>query len=411
MSLVFSGGKKPISKAMLAKNQKARRSIASSEVRDVQMDRRKDQNVRTLYVRFETEQLPSSEEEIRAIHPDIHQIRILRQARKAKNLIRYCFIEFKDESTCEIAKRALAQKAFRGGQLYVDFMGEKSKRGGNKYSRMSINPTRLIISGMDSGITQMKLKKLFPKAKETFIPARSQRKGNTFAFAQFANPADAKEAFDKSKSMSIDGNQITVLFAKMNQKPKPEGQEAFSKKASPKKSKQGKLQENKSKQASKKGQMIKETSTKDENKVKENKVTRDEVKDFINLEQNDSEDEEMENDVSEAENDQDSDNDASMDDDDDNDDGNDKDAVANPEDNGSESEEMENDVSEEEDSENNKEDDKMDDSESEVENDNSDEDVQEADNEDNSESDADDQDEVESDAESGDGKVGSDESA
>ena len=117
-NIILSDGKlnkhkKPISKKAMAKNQEARKLIASGEVRNAQIDRRREQDVRTLYVRFETEQLPASEEEIREIHPDIRQVRVLRQGKKAKKLIRYCFVEFQDEKTCDIAKRALAQKAFR----------------------------------------------------------------------------------------------------------------------------------------------------------------------------------------------------------------------------------------------------------------------------------------------------------
>ena len=115
--------------------------------------------------------------------------------------------------------------------IYVDYVGTKSKnggkqkeqRGGKGKNKEQINPTRLFITGLFEGMTEEKLKQLFPKCNQANIPKGSVRKGTVYGFVQFNNPSDAKSAFDAAKKLTIQTNEgkggqhITVLYAKSKQ--------------------------------------------------------------------------------------------------------------------------------------------------------------------------------------------------
>lgn len=117
--------------------------------------------------------------------------------------------------------------------MYVDYVGLKSKdggkpkneRGGKGKNTKQINPTRLFITGLMEGMTEEKLKQLFPKCSSANIPKGSIRKGTLYGFVQFSNPADAKSAFEAAKKLTVktsegDGSQrITVLYATATKHP------------------------------------------------------------------------------------------------------------------------------------------------------------------------------------------------
>ena len=95
----------------------------------------------------------------------------------------------------------------------------KKERGGKGKNTKQINPCRLFITGLMQGMTEEKLKQLFPKCSSANIPKGSVRKGTLYGFVQFSNPADAKSAFEAAKKLTVktqegDGSQrITVLYA------------------------------------------------------------------------------------------------------------------------------------------------------------------------------------------------------
>ena len=117
----------------------------------------------------------------------------------------------------------------------MDYVGNKSKgggkpkhqRGGKGRNLKQINPTRLFITGLIDGMTEDKLKLLFPKCCDANIPKGSIRKGTLYGFVQFTNPADAKSAFEAAKKLTVqtqegkDGQRITVLYATATKHPKP----------------------------------------------------------------------------------------------------------------------------------------------------------------------------------------------
>merc|ERR1719474_2043777 len=224
----------------------ARMAIGSGDLAKDEVQRKKEQDTRTLYIRFgDKDSLPTSADEIKALHSDIKFVRTPRKAVKSTNDIRYAFVEFGSSDECKAARGKLATTQFKGKELIVDFVGVASKNKSQKVKSEDkapsrLNPTRLFICGLAPGVSKTNLKEMFPKASHADIPANSKKKGTSYGFVQFSSPGDAKAAFDAAKGLSISGHKITVLFAKITDKKmkqeKEEGkqikeEEAKSKKA------------------------------------------------------------------------------------------------------------------------------------------------------------------------------------
>ena len=230
---------RPISKKTKLAVKMARKSVKTGEAEREAEERRSEQSRRTLYVRFKVAaKMPTELEEVKRLHPGIRHVRAPRQGtKKGKEnkgkediRIRYAFVEFASEAEAEEAKPDIAGQCLDGCPVYVDYVGEKSAGGKKKKnpdskSKAPINPSRLFVSGVHAGLTPIKLKKVFPKSVRALIPERSEKKGKTFGFVQFKDPADAKAAFDRSKDLKIDGNPVTVTFARMEIKMKRKSEE------------------------------------------------------------------------------------------------------------------------------------------------------------------------------------------
>jgi len=168
----------------------------------------------TLYLRFKNK-FPSSEDEVKDLAPSIVEVRVPRRARKKKQ-IKYCFVEFKTEEETKQAKAKIASGKFQGEVVYADFLGKGSKKSkGRGVKSTSLNPCRLMVSGLVPGISWKALKEMFPKASYAEIPRGSRKKGSKYGFVEFSNPADARATFDAAQDLNIDGHHITVLYAKV----------------------------------------------------------------------------------------------------------------------------------------------------------------------------------------------------
>jgi len=221
-------GKPPMAKKTKETIKAARMALAEGKISTEVESRKHAMDLRTLYVRFKKNH-PEDEGQVRerlANHPEIKFVRIPRQGSKNKN-VRYAFVEFGSEAQCEEAKETLTKGPDAKDDFYVDFVGVKSKGGGkpsedrgSKKSKRPINPNRLFIAGLVDGLTEDKLKQLFPKCVGAEV--KGQKKGGKgFAFVQFSNPADAKAAFDASQKLNIsgktgkDGHHMTIVYARM----------------------------------------------------------------------------------------------------------------------------------------------------------------------------------------------------
>merc|ERR1711915_349778 len=197
----------------------------------------------TLYLRFSKE-LPKSIDEIKELHSDIKFVRTPRTAAKKGDSYSYAFVEFANQEECKEAKNKLSTTQFKGTELYVDFVGEKSKNKKHKDKiNAQLNPSRLFVSGLAPGVTESHLKEMFPKSSHALIPKTSRKSNVIFGFVQFSNPADAKAAFDAAKDLTISNHKITVLFAKKTEKK----EEVIKKKAEKRKLKQEEKQAKKAK--------------------------------------------------------------------------------------------------------------------------------------------------------------------
>jgi len=218
---------RPKKKLSKEADKAARMAIGSGDLAKDEVDRKKEQDSRTLYIRFgDKDSLPTSADEIKALHSDIKFVRTPRKAVKSTNDIRYAFLEFGSAEECKAARGRLATTQYKGKELIVDFVGEASKNKSQKAKTEDkapsrLNPTRLFICGLAPGVSKTNLKEMFPKASHADIPANSKKKGTSYGFVQFSSPGDAKAAFDAAKGLSIGGHKITVLFAKITDK-KPE---------------------------------------------------------------------------------------------------------------------------------------------------------------------------------------------
>ena len=113
-----------------------------------------------------------------------------RQAvKKVKQEVKFAFLEFDTESSCEKAKTELSKSSDR---FFVDFVGEKSNnlRTSSKEGTKNrpINPMRLFVTNLPRNMTVEKLKLLFPKCVEAHV----KRKGSLVGFVRFANAGDTK---------------------------------------------------------------------------------------------------------------------------------------------------------------------------------------------------------------------------
>merc|ERR1711915_118537 len=261
----------------------------------------------TLYLRFSIE-LPKSIDEIKELHSDIKFVRTPRTAAKKGDSYSYAFVEFASQEECKEAKNKLSTTQFKGTELYVDFVGEKSKNKKHKDKiNAQLNPSRLFVSGLAPGVTESHLKEMFPKSSHALIPKTSRKSNVIFGFVQFSDPADAKAAFDAANDLTISNHKITVLFAKKTE----EKEEVIKKKAEKRKLKQEEKQAKKAK--SNEGKIVQSLS---ENVTEEEKDDDGKEDEEDSVDNNDDEDDDDDNDDEDDDDDEDGDDN----DDDDNDD-------------------------------------------------------------------------------------------
>jgi len=184
--------------------------MKSSLVTD-ELQRKNNEDERTIYIKFK-ENLPSTVEEIKELHPDITFVRNpLLAKKKHTEGIHYAFLEFETAEICKNAMTKLTSTQFKGQDVFVDFVGVNSKNiKQNSTDTKDLNPKRLFVCGLAPGMTKSHLKEMFPKAAHADVPKKSKN----FGFVQFSNAIDAKDAFDAAQDLSIARHKITVFFAK-----------------------------------------------------------------------------------------------------------------------------------------------------------------------------------------------------
>jgi len=191
----------------------AQKAIGEGKVTADEDERRRARDLRTLYIKFTSESLPTSHDQVKELHSGIKHVSTPKKIGRT-GAFSYAFLEFSNEEECVAAKTELSKKRFNDGELILDFTGEKSKgRKKEVKEKGRINEKRLMITGLIPGLTKTDLKKMFPKCNHAELPMNWKRRGNPIAFIQFSNPSDAKAAFDASQNLDIGGHKLTVLYA------------------------------------------------------------------------------------------------------------------------------------------------------------------------------------------------------
>jgi len=192
----------------------AQKAIGEGKVTADEDERRRARDLRTLYIKFTSESLPTSHDQVKELHSGIKHVSTPKKIGRT-GAFSYAFLEFSNEEECVAAKTELSKKRFNDGELILDFTGAKSKGREKKEVKEKgrINEKRLMITGLIPGLTKTDLKKMFPKCNHAELPMNWKRRGNPIAFIQFSNPSDAKAAFDASQNLDIGGHKLTVLYA------------------------------------------------------------------------------------------------------------------------------------------------------------------------------------------------------
>jgi len=345
---------KPKKKSVQVADKNVRMQIASGELVKDELTRLVQRDLRSLYIRFSQNSLPSKPDEIKQLHSDIKFVRTPRLDPKGRRGINYAFVEFGTESECKAAKNKLSTTQFQGSELFVDFVGaaSRSKKQRDMKDKSQFNPTRLFISGLAQGVTKSNLKAMFPKCSSADIPANVRKKGTAYGFIQFSSPSDAKAAFDAAQNLEVAGHPITVLFAKRT----AQKDDVVKKKKAEKR----KIQNEKknSKKSKTEGKIVKD----DENKENDDEDGEEEENDDDDDNDDSEEDNDEAEDAEDKKEEEDDENDEDTEEEDDADteeekDDNDADTDEEKDDNDADSGEENNDQNDEEDDDNDEDDD------------------------------------------------------
>jgi len=187
-------------------------AIASEDAMKEHDARKTALDARTLQIRF-FKDFPKTAEDIKELHPNIKFVRKPHMAGKDKDGIKWALVEFEGPEECKAAKTNLETTHFKGNEVHVKFVRSAKSKGGP-------DPTRLFVSGLAKGTDEGNLKEMFPKAAHADIPHKSKKKGSSYGFVQFSNPADAKAALDAAQDLTINNFKITVLFANKGKREK-----------------------------------------------------------------------------------------------------------------------------------------------------------------------------------------------
>jgi len=97
-------------------------SVKSEEKRAAKDEKRAAKDVKTLFVKFTSEDLPTDAEQIKALHSGIVHVNT---PNPRNGSFPFAFVEFSSEDECEVAKQELSKSMFHGSKFIVDYVGAK----------------------------------------------------------------------------------------------------------------------------------------------------------------------------------------------------------------------------------------------------------------------------------------------
>ncbi|XP_056304560.1 nucleolin isoform X2 [Danio aesculapii] len=168
-------------------------------------ENKKERDARTLFVK----NLPYSitQDDLREIFDQAVDIRVPMGNTGTSRGIAY--IEFKTEAIAEKALEEAQGSDVQGRSIIIDFTGDKSRQGGRAAPSVS---KVLVVNNLAFSASEDSLQSVFEKAVSIRIPQNNGRpKG--YAFVEFENVEDSKEALENCNNTDIEGRSIRLEYS------------------------------------------------------------------------------------------------------------------------------------------------------------------------------------------------------
>lgn len=168
---------------------------------------KKERDARTLFVK----NLPYSAtaDDLKELFESAVDVRLPQSQSGSNRGIAY--IEFKTEAEAEKMMEEAQGAELQGRSIMVDYVGDKSQKGARVSAGGAASKT-LVVNNLSFSATEEVLQSTFEKAVSVRVPQRDGRpKG--FAFVEFENADDAKEALENLNHTEIEGRSIRLEFS------------------------------------------------------------------------------------------------------------------------------------------------------------------------------------------------------
>uniref|UniRef100_A0A096MGR1 Nucleolin n=1 Tax=Poecilia formosa TaxID=48698 RepID=A0A096MGR1_POEFO len=168
---------------------------------------KKERDARTLFVK----NLPYSAttDDLKEVFESAVDVRLPQGQTGSNRGIAY--VEFKTEAEAEKMLEEAQGAELQGRSIIVDYVGDKSQKGARASAGGAASKT-LVVNNLSFSATEEVLQSTFEKAVSVRIPQRDGRpKG--FAFVEFENAEDAKEALENLNHTEIEGRSVRLEFS------------------------------------------------------------------------------------------------------------------------------------------------------------------------------------------------------
>ncbi|KAK8734682.1 hypothetical protein OTU49_005931, partial [Cherax quadricarinatus] len=176
--------------------------------------RASSRDLRTLYVRFPKSLKVSKGTEVKELVKEAIDVRLPRCS--SINFCSHCFLEFESEEMTDRMKEKISKMKVGDESFYVDYVGKKST-----YCRERqpgpVNPLKLYIGRVPMTTTRDDLRKAFRTAAQIDYRRKKKNLRTRFALITYGSQEEALKVFNSSKNLKINGEEVTVMFAKARQ--------------------------------------------------------------------------------------------------------------------------------------------------------------------------------------------------
>ncbi|VDN00743.1 unnamed protein product [Thelazia callipaeda] len=170
--------------------------------------RREERDRKSLFVKG----LPKDvkQEELKALHDGILHLFLTRS-----KIFSFAWLIFDSEDACDRAYEKVSKQVVGGRALIVDFCGAKAKTRPHKdINQLPLKPLELFVGGLPPSTSKDQMKIIFQQATNITFPKQARNR-NKFCFVQFSDEKEAREAFEKGKTLKVGGAPVDVLYARM----------------------------------------------------------------------------------------------------------------------------------------------------------------------------------------------------